>query len=40
MLVDSVIKPRETRPQLIKALRMLKNKHRPMPDKRHGNIPL
>jgi acetyl-CoA carboxylase carboxyltransferase component len=40
MLVDSVIKPRETRPQLIKALRMLKNKHRPPPNKRHGNIPL
>jgi acetyl-CoA carboxylase carboxyltransferase component len=40
MLVDSVIKPRETRPQLIKALRMLKNKKRPEPNKRHGNIPL
>jgi acetyl-CoA carboxylase carboxyltransferase component len=40
MLVDSVIKPRETRPQLIKALRMLKNKQRPEPNKRHGNIPL
>ncbi|MBW2430054.1 MAG: acyl-CoA carboxylase subunit beta [Deltaproteobacteria bacterium] len=40
MLVDSVINPRETRPQLIKALRMLKNKQRPEPNKRHGNIPL
>jgi len=40
MLVDSVIKPSETRPQLIKALRMLKNKQRPEPNKRHGNIPL
>ena len=40
MLVDSVIKPRETRPQLIKALRMLRNKQRPEPNKRHGNIPL
>ena len=40
MLVDSVIEPRETRPQLIKALRMLKNKQRPEPNKRHGNIPL
>ena len=40
LLVDSVIKPRETRPQLIKALSMLKNKHRPEPNKRHGNIPL
>jgi acetyl-CoA carboxylase carboxyltransferase component len=40
LLVDSVIKPRETRPQLIKALMMLKNKRRPEPNKRHGNIPL
>jgi acetyl-CoA carboxylase carboxyltransferase component len=40
MLVDSVIKPRETRPQLIKALKMLRNKQRPEPNKRHGNIPL
>jgi acetyl-CoA carboxylase carboxyltransferase component len=40
MLVDSVIRPRETRPQLIRALRMLKNKERPAPTKRHGNIPL
>ena len=40
MLVDSVIEPRQTRPQLIKALRMLRNKQRPQPNKRHGNIPL
>lgn len=40
MLVNLVIKPSETRPQLIKALSMLKNKQRPEPDKRHGNIPL
>jgi acetyl-CoA carboxylase carboxyltransferase component len=40
MLVDTVIKPRETRPHLIKALRMLRNKQRPAPNKRHGNIPL
>jgi acetyl-CoA carboxylase carboxyltransferase component len=40
MLVDSVIRPRETRFQLIKALRMLRNKQRPAPTKRHGNIPL
>jgi acetyl-CoA carboxylase carboxyltransferase component len=40
MLVHSVIKPGETRPQLIKALGMLKNKQRPEPKKRHGNIPL
>jgi propionyl-CoA carboxylase beta chain len=40
MLVDSVIKPKETRLQLIKALRMLRNKQRPEINKRHGNIPL
>jgi acetyl-CoA carboxylase carboxyltransferase component len=40
MLVNSVIRPRDTRPQLIKALRMLRNKERPAPTKRHGNIPL
>jgi acetyl-CoA carboxylase carboxyltransferase component len=40
MLVNTVIEPRETRPQLIRALRMLKNKERPAPTKRHGNIPL
>jgi acetyl-CoA carboxylase carboxyltransferase component len=40
MLVDCVIKPKETRPQLIKALRMLRNKQRPESNKRHGNIPL
>jgi acetyl-CoA carboxylase carboxyltransferase component len=40
MLVHSVIKPKDTRPQLIKALRMLRNKQRPEPNKRHGNIPL
>jgi acetyl-CoA carboxylase carboxyltransferase component len=40
MLVDTVIKPSETRPELIKALRMLKNKQRPKPFRRHGNVPL
>jgi acetyl-CoA carboxylase carboxyltransferase component len=40
MLVNTVIRPSETRPQLIKALRMLRNKERPAPAKRHGNIPL
>ena len=40
MLVDRVIKPSETRPQLIKALRlMLRNKKRPAPFRRHGNLP-
>jgi acetyl-CoA carboxylase carboxyltransferase component len=40
MLVNSVIQPRETRLQLIRALRMLRRKERPAPTKRHGNIPL
>jgi acetyl-CoA carboxylase carboxyltransferase component len=40
MLVDTVIKPSETRPKLIKALGMLRNKERPRPERRHGNIPL
>lgn len=40
MLVDSVIEPRQTRPELIKALRMLGDKQRPRPFRRHGNIPL
>lgn len=40
MLVHRVIRPAETRPQLIKALRALRNKRRPGPTRRHGNIPL
>ncbi len=40
MLVDSIIEPSKTRPELIKALRMLKTKKRPAPFRRHGNIPL
>ncbi len=38
--IDDVIEPRETRPRLIKALRMLENKVDTMPRKKHGNIPL
>jgi propionyl-CoA carboxylase beta chain len=38
--VDDVIEPRETRPRLIRALRMLENKIDTMPRKKHGNIPL
>jgi acetyl-CoA carboxylase carboxyltransferase component len=40
LLVNTVIRPRDTRPHLIKALRVLRNKERPAPTKRHGNIPL
>ena len=39
-IVDVIIKPQETRPQLIKALEMLRNKSQVMPEKKHGNIPL
>ncbi|MGH9376570.1 MAG: acyl-CoA carboxylase subunit beta, partial [Terriglobia bacterium] len=38
--VDAVILPRETRPKLIAALRMLDTKRETMPPKKHGNIPL
>jgi propionyl-CoA carboxylase beta chain len=38
--VDDVIEPRETRPKVIGALRMLENKVDTMPRKKHGNIPL
>jgi len=40
MLVDRIIEPSETRTQIIKGLEMLKNKKRPEPFRRHGNIPL
>jgi propionyl-CoA carboxylase beta chain len=38
--IDDVIEPRETRPKVIHALRMLANKVDTMPRKKHGNIPL
>lgn len=38
--LDDVILPRETRPRLIAALRMLENKRQELPPKKHGNIPL
>jgi propionyl-CoA carboxylase beta chain len=38
--VDDVIEPRETRPRVIRALRMLETKVDTMPRKKHGNIPL
>jgi propionyl-CoA carboxylase beta subunit len=38
--VDDVIEPRETRPRVIQALRMLETKVDTMPRKKHGNIPL
>ena len=38
--VDDVIEPHETRPKVIRALRMLAGKTDTMPKKKHGNIPL
>lgn len=37
--VDAVIEPKETRPRLINALRMLANKRDVLPSKKHGNMP-
>jgi propionyl-CoA carboxylase beta chain len=38
--IDEVVLPAETRPRLIGALNMLKNKRDKNPPKKHGNIPL
>jgi propionyl-CoA carboxylase beta chain len=38
--LDDVIEPQETRPRLIRALRMLSKKRQTLPPKKHGNIPL
>ncbi|RMF87271.1 MAG: acyl-CoA carboxylase subunit beta [Nitrospinota bacterium] len=38
--IDAVIDPMETRPHLIRALEMLRNKRDTNPPKKHGNIPL
>lgn len=38
--VDEVILPRDTRRKLIKAFAMLENKEVPVPNRKHGNIPL
>jgi propionyl-CoA carboxylase beta chain len=38
--IDEVIEPKYTRPKLIRALSMLKNKRDTNPPKKHGNIPL
>jgi propionyl-CoA carboxylase beta chain len=35
-----VIEPRQTRPRVIRALKMLETKVDTMPRKKHGNIPL
>ncbi len=38
--IDDVIDPRDTRPKVIWALEMLRNKSDGMPAKKHGNVPL
>ncbi len=38
--VDAVIAPSRTRVEVIKALRVLRNKRETLPPKKHGNIPL
>ncbi len=38
--IDEVIQPHETRPRIISALEMLRNKRDANPPKKHGNIPL
>ncbi len=38
--LDDVIEPHETRPRLINAIEMLRNKRDSNPPKKHGNIPL
>jgi propionyl-CoA carboxylase beta chain len=38
--LDDVIEPADTRPKLIAALEMLKNKRQELPRKKHGNLPL
>jgi propionyl-CoA carboxylase beta chain len=38
--LDDVIEPQDTRPKLIAALEMLRNKRQNLPSKKHGNPPL
>jgi propionyl-CoA carboxylase beta chain len=38
--VDEILIPAETRPRLISALELLRNKQSSLPEKKHGNIPL
>ena len=38
--VDAVITPHETRVEVVRSLRMLRNKRETLPPKKHGNIPL
>ncbi len=38
--IDAVIEPKETRPTLIRALRIARTKRQSLPARKHGNIPL
>ena len=38
--VDAVIKPSQTRAEIVRGLRMLRTKRETLPPKKHGNIPL
>jgi propionyl-CoA carboxylase beta chain len=38
--VDAVIEPSQTRREVARALRILRNKREALPPKKHGNIPL
>ena len=38
--IDSVLRPRDTRPALIRSLDMLRGKRQSNPSRKHGNIPL
>jgi propionyl-CoA carboxylase beta chain len=38
--IDHIIFPEATRPRLVRALQMLKDKKTSIPERRHGNIPL
>jgi propionyl-CoA carboxylase beta chain len=38
--VDAVISPHETRSEIVRSLRLLRNKRETLPPKKHGNIPL
>jgi propionyl-CoA carboxylase beta chain len=38
--IDQVIEPRETRPTLVRALKLARSKRQTLPPRKHGNIPL
>jgi propionyl-CoA carboxylase beta chain len=38
--IDAVIRPHETRIEIVRALRLLRSKRATLPPKKHGNIPL